>query len=175
MDSRPEPDGWLHSEVEVQPSPIEGQGLFTRARIPAGTVVARLGGRLVSGQELLQLLEAAKQPGGAYVDTIVVAEDLHLVIAPGQPIHHGNHSCDPNLWWSGPYTLVARRVIEAGEELTNDYATSTQSEGFTTVCSCGSSLCRRHITGRDWRRGDLQDRYGEHWVPVLLSRVANER
>lgn len=171
--SRPEPDCWLHPDIEVRPSPIEGQGLFARAPIPAGTPVARLGGRLVSGEELLQLLAAAKQPGGIYVDTIVVAENLDLVIAPDQPIHYGNHSCDPNLWWSGPYTLIARRLIEAGEEVTNDYATSTGGDDFTMTCSCGSPLCRGRVTAGDWRRRDLQERYGDHWVPAVLDRIKN--
>jgi SET domain-containing protein len=125
-------------------------GLFASAGIPLGTTVARLGGRLVPGQELLGLLaDAALDPGAAYVDTIAVADDLHLVIPPGEPIHFGNHSCDPNLWWSGPYDLVARRAIEADEELSNDYAMSTDAEDYTMVCSCGSPLCRGRVTGND--------------------------
>lgn len=172
--SRPGPDCWLHPDIEVAPSPIEGQGLFARAPILVGAPVVRLGGRLVSGQELLQLIAEAKRPGGVYVDTIVVADDLHLVIAPGQPIHYGNHSCDPNLWWSGPYTLVARRPIEAGEEVTNDYAASTDADDFTMACSCRSPLCRGRVTGGDWRRRDLRQRYGQHWVPAVLARIARD-
>src|SRR3954464_3658295 len=44
----PEPDCWLHPDLEVRDSPIEGRGLFARAAIPGGTVVSRIGGRLVS-------------------------------------------------------------------------------------------------------------------------------
>jgi hypothetical protein len=94
---KPEPGCWLHPDVEVRPSPIAGLGLCATSPIAAGTVVSRLGGRLVTGLQLAQLLT-----GPGYVDTITVAEDRHLVLPPGTPNGRGNHSCDPNLWWTGP-------------------------------------------------------------------------
>jgi hypothetical protein len=129
---------------------------------------------VVSGDKLRQLLVAGERAGSSYVDTIVVAEDLHLLIAPGQPIHYGNHSCDPNLWWASPYTLIARRPIEAGDEVTSDYGTSTGTDDFLMTCTCGCALCRGRVTGTDWRRPDLQERYGNHWVPALRARIAND-
>lgn len=162
---------WLHPDVEVRPSPIEGRGLFARAPIPAGTVVSRLGGRLVSGDELRRLFAAPDRP---YIDTVMVDEDLHLVLPPGQDNGRGNHGCDPNLWWVGPYELAARHDLAPGEEVTNDYATSTGDPSFTMACACGSALCRGTVTGDDWRRSDLQARYGAHWVPALLRRIAGE-
>jgi hypothetical protein len=39
-------------------------------------------------------------------------------------------------------------------------------------CACGSSLCRELITGADWQLPELQDRYGDHWIPELLARRA---
>jgi hypothetical protein len=167
----PEPGCWLHPDVEIGPSSIAQLGLFARATIAPGAIVSRTGGRLVTGKELQQIfIEAAQRPAHPYVDTITVGEDLHLVLPPGQPNHYGNHSCDPNLWWADAYTLVARRPIVAGEEVTSDYATSTGITGFTMACSCGSSLCRGIITGEDWRRPELQARYGDHWIPALLDR-----
>jgi hypothetical protein len=170
--AEPEPESWLHPAVEIRPSPIAQLGLFTRAAIDPGTIVSRMGGRLVTGKELQQIFTAAaQQPDRPYVDTITVGEDLHLVLPPGQPNHYGNHSCDPNLWWAGAYTLVARLPIAAGEEVTSDYGTSTGVADFAMVCSCGSSLCRGVITGADWRRAELQARYGDHWIPALLDRI----
>ena len=132
-------------------------------------VVSRLGGRLVSLAELQELFTESS----SYVDTITVADDLHLVLAPGLANGCGNHSCDPNLWWIDAYTLAARRDIAAGEEVTNDYATSTGVATFRMDCRCGSDLCRRTVTGEDWRRSELQQRYGVHWVPALLARIAS--
>jgi hypothetical protein len=105
------------------------------------------------------------------VDTIVVDEDAHLVLPPRRDNGYGNHSCDPNLWWIDAYTLAARRDIEVNEEVTNDYATSTGDETFSMGCSCGSPLCRRIVTGHDWRIPGLQLRYGDHWAPALMARI----
>jgi SET domain-containing protein len=164
MVTAPEPDCWLHAGVEVRSSPISGRGLFARESMQAGTVVSRLGGRLVSTAELRLLLAAPD-----YVDTITVGTDLHLVLPPRRPNGYGNHSCDPNLWWVGPYELATRRDVTAGEELTNDYATSTAEPGFAMPCSCGSASCRGTVSGDDWRRPELRLRYGRHWVPALLD------
>jgi hypothetical protein len=125
----------------------------------------------VTGRELRRLLRAAGKNGGGYVDTITVADDYHLILPAGQPNGKGNHSCDPNLWWTGAYTLVARRDIAVDEELTNDYATSTGEEEFTMPCNCGTPLCRGVVTGSDWMRPELRQRYGNHWVPGLLFRI----
>jgi hypothetical protein len=69
-----------------------------------------------------------------------------------------------------PYA-VGGRDIATGEELTNDYATSTGGDEFTMPCGCGSPLCRGLVTGRDWQLPELQRSYGEHWVPALLDRI----
>lgn len=169
MVTAPESDCWLHASAAVRDSPIEGKGLFAREPIPAATVVSRVGGRLVSGAELQAVFDAAaRDPEHPYIDTITVADDLHLILPPRRPNGYGNHSCDPNRWWVDAYTQAALRDIAPGEELTNDYATSTGIADFRMDCRCGSPLCRGTITGTDWRRADLQQRYGPHWTPGLL-------
>lgn len=45
-------DCWLAPDVVVAASPIASNGLFASADIAAGTVISRLGGRLVSSAEL---------------------------------------------------------------------------------------------------------------------------
>src|SRR5438309_7333537 len=103
------PDCWLHDAIEVRTSAIEGRGLFTRSPIPQGSVVIRLGGRLVSRAELDELIAAADADEDApYVDCISVDDGVDLLMAPGQDVHFGNHSCDPNIWHIDAYTLEAR-------------------------------------------------------------------
>jgi hypothetical protein len=168
----PEPDCWLHPAVEVRQSPIAGEGLFAREPIPAGTAVSRLGGRLVSWGELQRLFARMRRsPGPRYIDTIAVTEGWHLVLPPGTANGKGNHSCDPNLWWVGPYALAARRDIAVDEELTSDYATFTTDPAFTMSCRCGTAGCRGTVTGQDWRLAELRQRYRDHWVPVLAARL----
>jgi uncharacterized protein len=156
---------WLHPAIEVRPSGIQGLGLFAREDIPAGVVVSRLGGRLVGQAELDRLIA-----GPEYVDSITVGAGVHLVLPGRTDNGYGNHSCDPNTWWVGPYELAARRAIRRGDEVTNDYATSTDAAGFRMACRCGSRVCRGTVTGDDWRRADLRERYRGHWVPALLER-----
>jgi uridine kinase len=132
---------WLHPDVVVRPSPIAGVGLFARAPLFTGTVISRLGGHLVSTGDLRDLIAGAS----SYVDTVAVGPGLNLVLPPDTPSGKGNHSCDPNLSWSGPYTLVARRDLAADEELTCDYEAGSQPGEFLMACSCGSACCRGTI------------------------------
>ena len=167
----PRPDSWLSPRARVDRSDIDGQGLFARERIAAGERVARFGGRLVPDAELTELFRTAAA-SGTYVDTLSVGEALNLVLPEHDPLHAGNHGCDPSMWWVDPYTVVARRDVAAGEELTLDYATITDDAGFVLDCRCGSPRCRGRVTGRDWLLPELRRAYGDHWVPVLRRRIA---
>ena len=42
------------------------------------------------------------------------------------------------------------------------------------ACRCGAADCRRTITGEDWRRPDLQRKYGDHFAWHLLRRMRSE-
>jgi hypothetical protein len=165
---------WLRADVDVRDSTIQGQGLFAVRRLPAGITIARLGGRLVTSRQLRRLLAEAAADH-EYVDTICVDEDMHLVLPPNQPIHYGNHSCDPTLWHTDAYTLVTRRAIEAGEELTVDYATQTTEPAFRMSCRCGTSLCRQVVTGTDWQATAWADRYRGHVVPAVAGLIQDRR
>ena len=134
--------------------------------------MSRVGGHLVTNSELQAAFDAAAlDPARPYIDTIAVDDDLNLILPPRRPNGCGNHSCDPNLWWTGPYTQATRRDIRTGEELTTDYATLTAAAEFRMNCACASPLCRGVVTGIDWQRADLQDRYGKHWTPALLKLI----
>jgi len=168
----PEPDCWLSPLARVAQSAIEGEGLFATAPITRGTVISHFGGRLVTDAELRQLLTDASA-AGVYVDTLSIGQDHNLVLPPGVPNHAGNHSCNPNMWWADPYTVVTRQEVDSGEELTLDYATITDDSSFEMRCSCRSAFCRGQVTGLDWQLRQLQAEYGQHWVPVLRERIDN--
>lgn len=84
-----------------------------------------------------------------------------------------NHSCDSNMWMKDEVTLIARRDIAAGEEVTMDYAMHFADPNWTmrNTCSCGSPLCRGTITGRDWMLKELQERYRDHFSPLINRRI----
>jgi SET domain-containing protein len=158
----------VSEQIEVRSSGIAGQGLFARNDIPAGVVVSRLGGRIVSDDDLGKLVKSASS---SYVDSVSIAEDGNLVLPPGTANHYGNHGCDPSLWWTDPFSLTTRSHLAAGEELTVDYGTLTDDPDFRMCCRCGATCCRGVVSGADWMRTDLQEKYGDHWVPVLREKV----
>jgi D-alanine-D-alanine ligase len=71
-----------------------------------------------------------------------------------------NHGCDPTAWLEG-LDVVARRDIEAGEEITLDYATFYDERMPAFKCGCGAPTCREIIRGDDWRR-EFVALYGAH-------------
>jgi hypothetical protein len=162
------PRSWLDGRVAVAPSTIEGLGLFAAAPIRRGEVVEVLGGTAMTDAEV----RAALARGERY-DGIALSADRNLRIEPADwPGIHGNHSCDPNLWMGGEVTVEARRDIPAGVELTVDYALYTIASWWSMACRCGSPLCRRVVTGDDWRRPELGARYRGHFAPVVAARMA---
>jgi uncharacterized protein len=120
-------ESWLDPRFVVRPSPIHGLGLFADGRIRVGGVVIRLGGVTQNNDEVHRQMER-----GERYDGIVLDEDVNLQIKPADwPGIHGNHSCDPNLWLKGSVELSARRIIEANEEVTTDYATYTMTPDWS--------------------------------------------
>lgn len=114
-------------------------------------------------------------------NAIQIGEDLHLVEVPEitQRREGGslNHSCDSNLWMEDEVTLVARRDIEAGEELTVDYALFTVQPDWKLEmpCRCGLVVCRHLITGNDWQLPDVQMRYYPLFSPFINARIERLR
>lgn len=171
---QPKAEPWVHSTLEVRPSRIAEHGLFASDSLSAGDRVIRFGGRIVTDNELEEAFAEADRTG-AYVDTLHVHTDRHLVLPASSTAHFGNHSCDPNVWLDGPFDLVARRNIASGEEVTVDYATFSTMPSFAMTCHCGTASCRGRVTGNDWQLPELQARYSERWAPVALSLIASRR
>jgi uncharacterized protein len=84
-----------------------------------------------------------------------------------------NHSCEPNVGIQGQIVFVAMRDIAAGEELTLDYAT-IDHDSEPMACRCGANGCRRLITGQDWRKPELQRKYGSFFAWYLLEKIRAE-
>lgn len=83
-----------------------------------------------------------------------------------------NHSCDPNAWIEG-LDLVARRPIDAGEEITVDYATFIAGTGEPFDCRCGAEDCRGTVTPQDWQLPEIRRRYTEHCSAYVAGKWAS--
>ena len=89
--------------------------------------------------------------------------------------YYVNHSCEPNLYMQGAYAPVAMRDIEKGEELTADYVLWEADQNYISKwdCNCGSTKCRKKVTGKDWQLPEFQERYKDHFSPLINKRVKN--
>ena len=119
-------------------SQIHGLGGFAKADIPSGTRVIEYLGEKITKQESVRRCEA----GNHYIFALNDREDLDGNV-DWNPACFINHSCAPNceVEWDGRHIwIVARRDIEAGEEITFNY-------GYDLVdyreylCACGSADC----------------------------------
>ncbi len=76
----------------------------------------------------------------------------------------------PNVGFSGQIVYVAMRDINPGEELCHDYSME-RADDYSLECRCGSKYCRGRITGDDWKRPDLQERYGDRFSSYIIEKI----
>ena len=160
---------YISPKAVVRESPIHGRGLFASEAFAEGEVVCVKGG-YVFGREALRSM-----PGWYRAAEIQVAQDLFIgplaeTEREGSMIF-SNHSCEPNMGVRGQIVFVAMRRVAAGEELTHDWAT-TDDDDYELECRCGAASCRKTITGRDWRRKDLQEKYRGFFSSYLADKIA---
>jgi len=113
----------------------------------------------------------------------IVGDDVFLALPIGdtEPSldENLNHSCDANAWLADEVTLVARRNIAAGDEITMDQGTWNFDVAEYTVdaedCTCGSPDCRIRLTENDWRLPAVRERYRGHFHPIVQAMIDAER
>ncbi len=169
------PQTWTDPRIEFRTSRISGAGMFARQPFKKGETVCIVGGIVMTDEEFL-----AFQATQRLYNSIQIDDHLHLVEDPEvtRTLEGSmNHSCDSSAWMGDDATLVARWDIEAGAEVTIDYALFTTQSNWLldTRCRCGSPHCRRIITGDDWRREDVQERYRGHFSPFINRRIEKLR
>jgi hypothetical protein len=158
------PSGYLAPSLQGRVKADGSLGVFVRAPVGPGEILAVWGGSIVTASELAV--------GGRPKRLALQIEDeLFLVSECEGPMDWVNHSCDPNAGMRGQVTLVAMRPISLGEEVCYDYAMSDGSSYDEFDCACGAAHCRRRITGDDWQRPELWPRYEGHFSTYLQSRI----
>ncbi|HZA37757.1 MAG TPA: SET domain-containing protein-lysine N-methyltransferase [Candidatus Baltobacteraceae bacterium] len=164
------PLSFLSPKTEVRESKIHGRGLFATADIAKNEIVAVKGGHIVDRKTLRENITPQLGPVEIQID-----DDLFIAPVTGEEqegsMLYSNHSCDPNIGMRGEITFVAMRDIRGGEELTHDWAT-TDDDGYSVECKCGSSNCRKILTGKDWQRPNLQKRYAGYFSAYLARKIA---
>ena len=162
---------YISPKAVVKQSAIQGRGLFALEAIKKGEIVCIKGGHIFDRKTLREVQESL---GPAEIQ---IAEDLFIGPLTSDEregsMIFSNHSCAPNIGVQGQIIFVAMRDIEAGEELTHDWAT-TDDDDFEMECNCGAETCRKVVTGQDWRRKDLQERYRDYMSWYLRQKIENE-
>jgi hypothetical protein len=159
---------YISPKADVRVSAIHGRGLFANAQIAKAEIVCIKGGYVFDRRTL------SSMPDWFRAAEIQIADDLFI-----GPLNENeregsmifsNHSCEPNIGVQGQIVFVALRAIEAGEELTHDWAT-TDDDDYEMECECGSTDCRKVITGKDWQRRDLQQKYQGYMSWYLVEKI----
>lgn len=163
---------WRSPKIEVRTGALEGRGVFALQRVEEGEVVAIKAGHIVTKEELADITATV----GDFA--LQIHNDFYLSPKTPDDVERMtvfiNHSCDPNVGFSGDTVYVAMRTIEPDEELCHDYAMA-RSDDYTLQCKCGAACCRGTIRGTDWQRPDLQKRYGNRFSAYILEKIAARR
>jgi hypothetical protein len=159
---------WFNPKTEKRASGIQGRGLFARQAISAGEIVAVKGGAIMDARAFA-LIRDQVSPA-----EIQIEDDLYIAPRSAAEVEANilclNHSCQPNVGVRGQITFVAMRDIPAGAELTIDYAMIDGDPAERMACACGAPECRRVVTGDDWRRPELRQRYAGYFSRYLEAR-----
>jgi uncharacterized protein len=151
---------WFDRRLVMRSSSIHGIGTYATHGIHAGERLIWVSGGIVYTSEAWQTGRVQLAPE-QYNET-KIGDDL-LIATPKSLYYYVNHSCDPNM-----LNYVAWRDIEAGEEITTDYAYCEASPNYhLEPCSCGSSICRGRVTGNDWKLPELRQRYRGYFTPHI--------
>jgi SET domain-containing protein len=161
---------YLNPKCESREHAEGGCGVFAKSFIPKDELVSLWGGSIVHRDRLDPAMPRFTQR------VLQVDEDLYILTAEDpEPNDCFNHSCEPNLGFSGQIALVAMRDIQAGEELCFDYAMSDGGPYDEFECFCGSSHCRKKVTGNDWKLPDLWEKYDGYFSRYLARRIEKIR
>lgn len=174
---------WLSPKIRIGNSPIHRKGMFAVADVGKWEKLIVWGDCYT---DRAGALEAQKQGKGImqWDDDVFSYESDEEEVGNEEGREEGNkeqyninHSCDPGSWMSDAYTMIARRDIRAGEEITADYVLWETNEDFVSEwdCKCGSPLCRGKVTGKDWKNKELQKRYEGHFSPLINKRIEKNR
>ncbi|HEY3311016.1 MAG TPA: SET domain-containing protein-lysine N-methyltransferase [Anaerolineales bacterium] len=163
--------GFLSPKLEVRTAPEKGgYAVYAGTALKKGELLAIWGGRIATLEQVLAL------PHAEQGHTIQVYDGLYLApIDMEEPADFINHSCNPNAGICGQIALVAMRDIQPGEEISFDYAMADSSSFDEFDCACGAPTCRELVSGDDWMRPELWERYDGYFSSYLQKRIDHLR
>lgn len=128
--------------MDVQPSAIEGLGLFTNVNLRPRQKIGEYEGERITQREGRKRAKTQKWiaivevNNGKSIDAARETTGFRFI----------NHSCTPNTFMriiGERAEFYALHAIKAGTELTLDYGDSHHNGNLR--CTCGSATCRRFL------------------------------
>ena len=157
---------YLSPKLENRPNIVKGNcGVFARVPVKKGELISLWGGRIIPASEVDRKMANFTQ------QVLQIEDNFYLLTPSMEPADCFNHSCDPNVGLTGQIGLIAMRDIQEGEEICLDYAMCDGSDYDEFDCSCGVPNCRGRVTGEDWKRPELWERYEGYFSPYLQRRI----
>jgi len=147
-------------KVVVRKTPRHGRGVFARATIRKGEVIAAFDGTIYD-------FDYEKWSDDLYNHAIQFekrrwrdSKGIARLI---------NHSCDPNCGIHDLFKVVAMRDIAPGEEILWDYG-MTENYTWRMKCTCGSPLCRKTIGAYRTIPSSIRKKYKGYISAWLLEK-----
>ena len=146
---------WLDPRLSLGDSDIHGAGLFATKAVAEGEVVMIWGGTATTRASRLE-----RHAGEVPPCSFSFIDDDVLLAGPADGLDYFvNHSCDPNVWMADEVTLIARRNVPAGMEITGDDALwETDASSVIERCRCGSARVEVVSAAATGSAPDLQER-----------------
>lgn len=151
----------------------KGKAVFAGRDIKAGEFICEFTGPLCSMEEYLKLHDPAN-------NHYLQIDDDRFMGPSGSADDLINHSCNPNgglVYRDGAVKYIAIRDIREGEELSFDYSTTMDEDGWEMDCLCGDPACRKKV--RDFKHlpAEIQEKYIKLGVvmPYIVKKVRPSR
>lgn len=160
---------YISKKVEVKECKI-GKGVFAKEKILKDELIIDFStgpGKILKDEEMKKFFDAG------YDYALQIDDDALFAATNDKELEDGdflNHSCNPNCGIKNSLKIVAMRDIEAGEEITFDYAMS-ESTPYSIKCECRAKNCRKLITGDDWKNKKLQKKYAGYFSDYLQKKI----
>ncbi|MBN2159481.1 MAG: SET domain-containing protein-lysine N-methyltransferase [Spirochaetes bacterium] len=151
----------------------KGKAVFAGRDIRAGEFICEFTGPFCSMEEYLSLHDPCN-------NHYLQVDDDRFMGPSGNADDLINHCCNPNgglVYRDGVVRYIAIRDIREGEELSFDYSTTMDEDGWEMECLCGDPDCRGVV--RDFKHlpASLQEKYISLGVvmPYIVKKVRHSR